>query len=202
LPGPWRQSVYDVSEHRRWILLRSDRNLCQRAGCYDLAAAIQLFVEYRENTYRIAFAPANSVAFTGWCYYDFNPAFFGVTNAGANFDYPDVSLSSNYVWYQTRIFSTGGFVGTLIFRIHITEAVACQNTSVDWVITDSAHFTVSLAKGAASTMYFFVHNSTSSERVYTWAEGTLSYTWNDFNVSSWTDNARQCAWPINTGGMA
>jgi hypothetical protein len=153
-----------------------------------------------KNTYRIAFAPANSVAFSGWCYYDFNPAFFGVQNPGAKFDYPDVSLSNNYVWYQTRIFSDNGFVGTLIFRIHIAEAVACQNTSVDWVITDSSHFTVSLAKGAQSTMYFFVHNGTSSERVYTWAEGTLNYSWNDFNVSTWADAARSCPWPIATGG--
>ena len=153
-----------------------------------------------KNTYRVAFAGADSVAFSGWCYYDFSPAFFGVTNAGANFDYPDVSLSNNYVWYQTRIFSTGGFVGTLVFRIHIAEAVACQTTSVDWVITDSSHFTISLAKGAQSTMYFFVHNGASSERVYTWAEGTLNYSWNDFNVSTWADAARSCPWPIATGG--
>jgi hypothetical protein len=153
-----------------------------------------------KNTYRIAFAHANSVAFTGWCYYDFNPASFGVMAAGANFDYPDVSLTNNYVWYQTRIFSNNGFIGTLIFRIQIAQAVACGQTGFDWFITDNQHFTVSLAKGAASTMYFFVHNNTSSERVYTWAEGTLNLTWNDFNVTTWADATRQCAWPVATGG--
>jgi hypothetical protein len=50
-----------------------------------------------KNTYRIAFAPAQSVPSSGWCYYDWNPQQFGQP-AGANFDYPDVSLSDGFVW--------------------------------------------------------------------------------------------------------
>jgi FG-GAP-like repeat len=148
----------------------------------------------QKNTYRIAFAPAASVATSGWCYYDWKPSDFGQP-AGANFDYPDVSLSNNYVWFQTRIFGPSSFIGTLVFRMPLAQASACQTLSADYLITDSSHFTVSLAKGVATTMYFFTHNNTSSERVYTWAEGTSSYTWNDFNVTTWTDNARTCPGP-------
>jgi hypothetical protein len=180
---------------------------CDQTAIYSAAQDAMIWqLQYSKsattgnNTYRVAFAHANSVASAGWCYYDFNPAFFGITTAGANFDYPDVTLTNNFVWYQTRIFSNSGFLGTLIFRVNIAQAVACQTAGIEWVTTDSSHFTVSLAKGATTTGYFFTHNSTSSERVYTWAEGTLSFSWNDFNVSAWTDSARSCAWPVATGG--
>ena len=116
-----------------------------------------------------------------------------------------MSLSNNYVWFQTRIFGTSSFLGTLIFRMPLAQASACQTLSADYFITDSGHFTVSLTKGASTTMYFLTHNSTSSERVYSWAENSNTIFWNDLDVTTWSDFERSCPGPDNLnwcGGRA
>lgn len=158
---------------------------------YSYSAATQ------KNTYRIAFAPAANVAAAGWCYYDFNPQEFGQA-AGTSFDYPDVSVSNSFVWFQARIFketAPTGFVGTAIWRIPLNEASQCLGFTYNYFVTDSAHFTASLAKGATTTMFFFAHNSTSQERLYNWPENSGTISWNDINVTTWFDAARSCPGP-------
>jgi hypothetical protein len=116
-----------------------------------------------------------------------------------------VALSNGFVWFQTRIFGPGSFLGTLIFRMPIAAAAACQSLSADYFITDAGHFTVSLAQGATTTMYRLSHNSTSSERIYSWAENSGTIFWNDVDVTTWYDDPRSCPGPDNLdwcGGRA
>jgi len=156
---------------------------------YTYSAATQ------KNTYRIAFAPAASVASSGWCYYDWNPQQFGQA-AGTEFDYPDVALSDNFVWFQARIFNqTPAFVGTAIWRMPLVASSQCQSITANYFVTGSDNFTVSLAQGATHTMYFFAHNSTSQERLFNWPENSNTISWNDVNVTTWFDAARSCPGP-------
>jgi hypothetical protein len=148
----------------------------------------------QKNTYRIAFAPAASVASAGWCYYDFNPQNMGQP-AGANFDYPDVALSNNFVYFQARVFpSSGSALGTAIWRIPLAQASQCQSISWSYAVFTDA-FTFSLAKGATTTMYWFRHISTSQERLFSWPENSGTISWNDINVTTWYDAARSCPGP-------
>src|SRR5437870_1635123 len=58
----------------------------------------------QQGSYRTAFAPASSVASSGWCYYDWSPASFGLAN-GRYLDYPHVAVSSNFVWYSANVYT-------------------------------------------------------------------------------------------------
>jgi hypothetical protein len=148
----------------------------------------------QKNTYRIAFARSGSVASSGWCYYDFTPQNFGQPT-GANFDYPDMAVTNNFVYLQSRVFpASGSALGTAIWRIPLAQASQCQTINYNYAVFTDA-FTFSLTQGATTTMYFFRHISTSQERLFTWAESSGTITWNDINVTTWYDAARSCPAP-------
>jgi hypothetical protein len=148
----------------------------------------------QKNTYRVAFARASSVATSGWCYYDFTPQNFGQP-AGANFDYPDMAVTNNFVYLQSRVFpASGNALGTAIWRIPLAQASQCQTINYSYsVFTDA--FTFSLAQGATTTMYWFRHLSTTQERLFNWPESPNTISWNDINVTTWYNSARSCPAP-------
>ena len=169
---------------------------------YDYSAITQ------RGSYRTAFASLNSVAAGGWCYYTWSPASFGFP-AGTWLDYPHVAVSNNYVWYTANVFNSASqFQASLIWRIPLATANACGSLSADYlVVADRGSLT--LTQGATTTMYFATHNSTSSIRIYRWAETSNTVFQDDVVVSTWpnvlpaqcpgADGLNWCGRPGNDG---
>jgi hypothetical protein len=106
---------------------------------YDLMIW-QLLYNYSSSTqqgsYRTAFAPASSVASSGWCYYDWNPSSFGLAS-GQYLDYPHVAISSNYVWYSANVYTAAGsWQDTLIWRIPLSPVTSCSGFNYNWFTVD------------------------------------------------------------------
>ncbi len=147
----------------------------------------------QKGSFRIAAAPAANVASSGWCYYDFNPQFFGL-GSQLWLDYPDVAISNNYVWYTANIFNANGvFQSSVVWRMLIGDLSTCSEVQVNYLVTD--HFALNLAQGATSTMYWFSHNSTSSERIYNWPETSSVISWNDVGVTTFYAGTPSCPGP-------
>src|SRR2546423_2716447 len=56
--------------------------------------------------WRTAFAVGSAVTSGGWCSYDWQPSSFGLAATGLWLDYPQVSLSNNYIGYAVNVFTT------------------------------------------------------------------------------------------------
>src|SRR5580704_392587 len=165
---------------------------------YDLMIW-QLLYNYSSSTqqgsYRTAFAPASSVASSGWCYYDWNPSSFGLAS-GQYLDYPHVAISGNYVWYSANVYTAAGsWQDTLIWRIPLSPVTSCSGFNYNWfTVTDRFNFT--MIQGTGATMYWASRNSTSSIRIYNWAENSNTIYWNDVSIGSWNRTTPyQCAGP-------
>ena len=72
---------------------------------------------------------------------------------------------------------------------------SCSGFNYNWfTVTD--HFNFTMTQGTGATMYWASHNSTSSIRIYNWAENSNTIYWNDVSIGSWNRTTPyQCAGP-------
>ena len=151
------------------------------------------------NIYRIAVSNGPAGLLGGsWCYYDFSPQSLGMP-AGLQFDYPHIALSNNFVYFSANSYLSRSVAGTdwrqsSIVRIPLDPLVTCAGYTFSYLnVTD--HYDFTLAQGATDTMYFASINSTSSVRIYKWAESSGTIFLFDRNVSSWTAGGSPCTDP-------
>lgn len=149
----------------------------------------------QKGSYRTAFAKSSAIPSGGWCYYDWSPATFGL-GLGLWLDYPHVALSNSFVWYTANVYnSSNQWQRTIIWRIPLDPASRCEAFNYNWFVV-SDHFNFTPTQGATTTMYWGSHNSTSSIRIYNWAENSNTILWNDVSVSTWPNNLPyKCAGP-------
>jgi hypothetical protein len=148
---------------------------------------------------RTAFA-ANASSGLGWCYYDWNPGSFGLTSAALWLDYPHVALSNGFVWYTANVYlrnadGSDSWQDTVIWRIPLDPVTTCSGFTFNYFVVND-HFNFTPTQGASTTMYWGSHNSTSSIRIYRWAENSGTIFWDDVTISTWPRNLPyQCAGP-------
>ncbi len=132
-----------------------------------------------------------------WNYIDIKPEDVGAPFIDSDwYDYPHISLSNNYVYFASNVFTSGNaFRGSQIVRVPLSELVTPPGggvTTARFVLSGGAMY--SPVMGATSTLYFFRHNSTSQMRVYTWADGAAAsaVTSNDVNHASFISSGYSC----------
>ena len=110
------------------------------------------------------------------------------------YDYPVIALSSNCAYLQTNEFnSSGEYVRTVVMRFSLDDlAGAVGSLGYSYFITPGVA-SVAFANGAAGTMYFAGHLSTTTLRLVSWDEGAGSISWNDVGHVSYPSSGYSCS---------
>jgi hypothetical protein len=150
----------------------------------------------QKGSWRTAFASPASVPSGGWCVYEWNPGSFGL-GSQLWLDFPQVALSSNFVWYSANIFNFADpaqYQQTVVWRIKLDPAVTCDMAAFDFFLDNKG--IGGLVQGATDRMYWAVHNTTSSIRIYQWSEAQSTPDQpTDVTHSAFPDGGRLCPGP-------
>lgn len=129
------------------------------------------------GTQRIAVADSQEdILNNTWFLYDFTPADFGFST-GHWLDFPDLSVSDNFLYLTTNVFRTDGpSAGNVVARIPLNEI--SQGLSLNFDYTTETDM-VRATHGATSTMYFGRHVTNMKIRIYRWPESSTTLSWDD-----------------------
>jgi len=173
---------------------------CDQVVLYDpsrdlLFWLLQYVNDANRNTLRLATARGSNLASNSWYWYDFTPD--GVNSSWTKqwFDYPDLALSNNYLYITSNMFMiNGGWTRSVVLRLSLDQLAAGAGLNYNYY-ESTTHGSLKCTQGARDIMYFGAHNSLSSVRVFSWPEATTSVSWNDVNISSWSDATRVAPGP-------
>ncbi|NUT93931.1 MAG: hypothetical protein HOY78_18115 [Saccharothrix sp.] len=160
---------------------------CDQVTQYDAATGRQFWLLQYSDRLVIANASASGAgAFTGWCYWNITPAWFGLA-AGTTLDYNDITIANSNVYISTNFFPSAGGQGSAIVRLPKVPMSTCSGFSYNFLNrTDS--FTFKLVPGSTDTLFWgsnWGQTNGSSFRVYAWAENSTSYSWWDRTVAAY-----------------
>ncbi len=148
------------------------------------------------NTIVLAWSTSNAATQNNvWTYFSLSPqADFGEGN-GAWFDFPEVSVSNNYVYFSTDMI--GGSENALVLKMHLDDATDGGGVSLSGYFSDYPFQRPT--HGAGGTMYVGAHKSMSEMRLYTWAEGDASPgSSDDRGVDAWLGGTYSAPSPDGT----
>jgi hypothetical protein len=144
------------------------------------------------NGYRLAVATPAMVKSSGgtfWYYWDFPPSFFGE----AGFDYPDLSVGPNdlYLSWDAGLGCKCTDWGHQVARIPLKQIQALGSLNVSWTHpTDGQDaWGAKLVQDTNGTIYWAGQDSTSNMRVFSWPDGSNSYSWDEVSVFSWSNSS-------------
>lgn len=160
---------------------------CDQVTQYDAATGRQFWLLQYSDHLVIANAPASGAsAFTGWCFWNITPAWFGLA-AGTTLDYNDITIGNSNVYISTNFFPAAGAQGSAIVRLPKVPMSTCSGFSYNFLNrTDS--FTFKLVPGSTDTLFWgsnWGQTNGSSFRVYAWPENSTSYSWWDRTVAAY-----------------
>ncbi len=127
-------------------------------------------------------------------FHDLKPGNVNPAWAAEWFDYNSAALSNNYLYITTNSFSGNTWQRAVVFRISLDNLAAGGALSYDFFST-TTNGSLRCTLGAGDTMYFGSHNNLSQVRVFTWPESSTTVTFNNVNVTSWTDGAYSAPGP-------
>jgi hypothetical protein len=173
---------------------------CDQVTAYaptqDMALwGVQYVKDSNTGTFRLARAIGSAgIANNSWVYWDFTPQNVGFAN-GNWFDYPSLTVGSNYVYITSNVFRTSdnAFTGSVIMRIPLSALAA--GTSLNYNYYSSTTIgTMRTAEGSGTTAYFAAFANSSQMRVHRWPESGSSVLWDDVQLNSFTF--------LSSGGVA
>lgn len=129
------------------------------------------------NAVRIAVAPTVTALRAGSF---FNGVVFRASNFGYStndwLDFPDLAATNTYLYASSNVFAVGtnSYRGAVVWRMPLSELNSGASTVNFSFYTEAT--TIRLTHGAESTMWFGMPNSTSSLRVYSWADNSTTRT--------------------------
>lgn len=125
----------------------------------------------------VAFANARGETLSGWCYYNIDASWFGLSTSSYSLDYNDAIFTKNYVYLAVNIFGPSGGFGSIL-RMPINQMNACGGFGYNYYY-DTSHFTFKPVQGAVNTMYWASNwggSNGGNIRIYSWPEnGSISY---------------------------
>lgn len=141
---------------------------------------------------RLAVADGGSqLAGATFHYWDLTPQQVGGPS-GDWYDYPVISYSNNYAYLQTNEFHADNtFNQTIVMRFSLSALTGTGGLSYSY-LSPPGVVGVTFTNGATTTMYFAGHLSTSTLRVFNWAENSNTVYQNDINHVSFPSGAFSC----------
>lgn len=161
---------------------------CDQVTQYDPATGRQFWLlQYSDHLVLANASASGTGAFTGWCYWNITPGWFGLAS-GTALDYNDMTIGNSNVYVSTNYFPSGGGSGSGLLRLPKVAMGNCQGFNYNYVTrTDS--FTFKLVPGSTDTLYWgsnWGQTNGSSFRVYAWPESSGSYSYWDRTVASYS----------------
>jgi hypothetical protein len=137
--------------------------------------ALQYIKDSKTNTLRIARAVgASQVEQNRWTYWDFTPQDLGY-GEGYWFDFPNLTLSANYLYVTSNIFSVSNDSpnGAAVWRVPLSELAAGNTINYEYYapthsVADGDSFRCT--EGAGFTMYCAHHQNSSQIRILRWPD--------------------------------
>lgn len=189
---------------------------------------LQYNTDNNTNTQRLAVAQGQANLLNNtWGYYDFTPADYGFRTppAGASgfwLDFPDLSVSDNFLYITTNVFprvlpngtnpcagtcptqpcpaacrgvctSVCTATGSVISRIALNELA--QGRGINFTYASDTTSGFRCTHGAHATMYWGAHRTTGQIRIYRWAENSATVFFDDINHSAYNTGTQTAASP-------
>ncbi len=144
------------------------------------------------NLFRLAIC--KEASFGSWYWWDFAPTNLNATWKTMWFDYPDMAITNDNLFVTFNGFIGNAWQRAFVFRFPLATLAAGTPLGYRWWST-TANGSLRLCRGAAATMYFGSHNSTSQLRVFSWADTANSIGQANVNVRAWTGGAYSAPGP-------
>jgi hypothetical protein len=167
---------------------------CDQSLIYEPTRDILVWVlQYRRqnnsNTLRIAVKRGRTLDDDEWHWWDFRPETVNASWAGEWFDYNHVATSNNFLYVGSNMFTVtnDNFTRGVILRLPLDPLVDGSLLNYSF-FAGQGNFSMRCVQGAADTMYFASHDTTSRLRLFTWPENTGTVSSTTVNVTSWRDN--------------
>jgi hypothetical protein len=129
------------------------------------------------------------------CAYDINTVLVGFSS-NTWFDFPDLTVSSNYLYHTSNAFTFGGqWAGAYAGRYPLSELAACTTSLTIDGYRGGSGGSYRLSRGADTTMYFASHQSNTALRIWSWPDGSAEPTSVSRTVAAWTSGSYSCPGP-------
>jgi hypothetical protein len=125
---------------------------------------------------------------TAWTYWNLTPDVFGQT--GGSFDYPDLSVGSNYLYMSWNV-SNGSNGGHLVARTSLIGLEAGGTIQIDYTTPKDSRSAWGghLSQDTGDEVFWAGQKSNSELRIFSLKEGSTRYFWQDVRISTWANNA-------------
>jgi hypothetical protein len=161
-----------------------------------------------ESNFRIGVSKDAGASF---CFWNWRPTDFDATWGALSWDYPQLALSDNYLYFTINMYrSTGGGFRSVLARASLDTLRACSNLSWSYWVQDAANFACfpngatrisppvwTPVQGAGGAMY--VGQTTTSSCFTIWRQRETSTVLEEFRASvpAWTVGNLSC--PLKNG---
>ncbi|HEV2373645.1 MAG TPA: hypothetical protein VGS19_15910 [Streptosporangiaceae bacterium] len=142
-----------------------------------------------------------SQAPTAWCVYHFDASSFGMT-AGDLLDYPKIAYDNNNLFITWNTYDPTGasWMNSGLARMPLDSLASCAGFGFNY-LTRTDNFTFGLTYGNSSLDTFYwvsdwytaSGGSGSSERIFSWADNSGSYSLTDVAVAAYNFAGGSCA---------
>lgn len=161
---------------------------CDQVAVYDPSRDLMLWLllyerDATQNAFRLAVSHGSDITSGVWYSYIFDSA------SGSWYDFPDMSLSNNYLWITANRLPISGNTPpqtAFAFKISLDEIRA--GGTINYYQFDTASNGLSNVflrgvRGAKATMYFGSHNTDTQLRVFRWDESGSTIPYYNVNLS-------------------
>jgi hypothetical protein len=163
-----------------------------------------------ENGVRLASASPGDIMSskgTAWTYWNLTPDVFGQP-AGTGFDYPDLSVGTNYLYLSWDNgwpnCPSGCSSGREVARVALGEIKAGGTIEIDYTNPSDSPMAWGdhLTQNTGDEVFWAGHNTNKNMRVFSLAESSGTYFWRDVEISSWANNALSSTTPDGQNWLA
>ncbi len=127
---------------------------------------------------------------TSWTYWDLPSTLFAEPS-GTGYDYPDLSVGTNYLYMDWDACwpgnPSGCNLGREIVRAPLSGIQSGGTLNMNYTTpSDSGDaWGAHLSQDTGSQIFWAGHDSNTQVRVFVWPESSGSYSWNDVNIGGW-----------------
>jgi hypothetical protein len=137
--------------------------------------------EQGENIQRLAFASTQEVRQGRWRIFDLRASDLGLSTAFL--DFPDLAVGANMLYLTTNAFEHEKWVASTLIRFPLAGLATGKPTAQHTISRENFNFRV--AQHCGQRVYWASHHTTSSLRVFSWAEGAAQPSYTDVTLPKW-----------------
>ncbi|MHB8603111.1 MAG: hypothetical protein ACYC9R_10805, partial [Nitrosotalea sp.] len=128
-----------------------------------------------------------------WCFFNISAQDISASLTSNWLDYSHIQTTQDKLYLSTNIFpvSNGGTVYSAMLRFDLESIKSCSSVPFDVFLTSST-FNLTPVNGATNIMYFGTHLTSSSTRIFKWADSSTSISYNDATYTSYSSLGYSC----------